>query len=274
MDDLISLAQLLQEFEELSSQLLRWYWWQQVTSPGDNVNSCRNEVAEPSAGVAATRMVSCKFVNACRNEVAQGRWSEAARRWKDLLDHPDSLSFIPDSYEQAHNRFIARLYLEYTHTAISWGLVREPERPVDLLRALAGHPGLPPSQVIDLLDHLCRKPLRQATANVMLPVLVLEHPGEPGALGGRGVVLKLCLDRLAPGDGALYPHPGIAFIFLDAAFVKAMENARQTVARLGLWPVDHDVRWAVSRSDGHRLLALSGPSAGAAFALGIAKLFA
>ncbi len=93
-----------------------------------------------------------------------------------------------------------------------------------------------------------------------------------------GLVAHLILERLGDvGMGAFYPDPAaMSFVSRDATFTAGERNALAYLHNRGLWPADstEDVRWRVVRQDGRPLNYLSGGSAGGAFALALAKLWA
>lgn len=86
-----------------------------------------------------------------------------------------------------------------------------------------------------------------------------------------GVVATLTLEFVANGTGALYPDPALAFVYRDWEFRQAEDWARNYVQRRGLWQKEWDVRWRLERRDRQPISALTGPSMGGAFALGLAK---
>ncbi len=119
----------------------------------------------------------------------------------------------------------------------------------------------------DLMQALLAEPLRKAERNLSLAVLLVDTARNEGA--GATLTLELMLN----GGGEFYPIPELAFM-RDKDFHQAEDNARACVEGAGLWQKDWDVRWRLQRRDGKPLVTLSGPSMGAAFALGLAKLFA
>jgi len=119
----------------------------------------------------------------------------------------------------------------------------------------------------DLIQEFLGEPSRQAERELSLTVLLVD------TVRNEGVVAVLTLELLPEGSGELYSIPQQAFI-RDSDFCQAEDNARTYVAGAGLWQEDRDVRWRLQRRDGKPLANLTGPSLGAAFALGIGKLFA
>lgn len=88
----------------------------------------------------------------------------------------------------------------------------------------------------------------------------------------EGVVASLTLELLPYGSGEFYPVPELAFL-RDDDFRQAEENAR-ALTQASFADHHHDIRWRLQRRDNKPLASLSGPSLGAAFALGIGKLSA
>jgi HEAT repeat protein len=76
------------------------------------------------------------------------------------------------------------------------------------------------------------------------------------------------------GMGTLYPDPELAFVIRDQTFRQAAQYACAYVkGTVHLWPKQWDVRWGIKVQGRERLPAtLMGDSAGAALALGLAKL--
>jgi len=93
----------------------------------------------------------------------------------------------------------------------------------------------------------------------------------------RGVTAELTLEQLAgEGNSALYPDPAaMAFVTREQTFQEAEQNALAHLRAEGVWKDGGpDVRWRLLRKDSRPLTYLEGGSAGGAFALGLAKLFA
>jgi hypothetical protein len=119
----------------------------------------------------------------------------------------------------------------------------------------------------DLTQVLLGESPRPAEQSVSLPVLLVD------TARNEGIVAMLTLELVSGGRGEFYPIPALAFL-RDSDFRQAEENARACVAGIALQQNHHDVRWRLQRRDGKAIVNLSGPSLGAAFALGIGKLFA
>ena len=117
----------------------------------------------------------------------------------------------------------------------------------------------------DLTLALVGKPLRKAERNLSLDVLLVD------TARNEGVGASLLLELISSGQGECYAVPELAFL-RDKDARRAEDNARACVEGIGLWRTEWDVRWQLHRRDGKPLVTLSGPSLGAAFALGLAKL--
>jgi len=141
-----------------------------------------------------------------------------------------------------------------------------PERQKALREAVASLV-VPVGFCSDLIQEFLGELPRQAERELSLTVFLVD------TVRNEGVVAVLTLELLPEGSGGLYPIPEQAFI-RDPDFCQAEDNARTYVAETGLWREDQDVRWRLQRRDGEPLANLSGPSLGAALALGIGKLLA
>ncbi|MEN8131926.1 MAG: hypothetical protein ABFS45_17440 [Pseudomonadota bacterium] len=142
----------------------------------------------------------------------------------------------------------------------------------EVLLPIREETGLPLGFLRDLMyefQHEEPRPAEHQQA-VMLSLVETHADGRQ-----RGVMATLTLARMNTRDGALYPEPRLAFVSRDPDFRDAEEDACRYVRSEGLWPKDCDVRWSIERRDGKSVGArLCGNSAGAAFAVGLAKLFA
>jgi len=118
----------------------------------------------------------------------------------------------------------------------------------------------------DLIREFLAEPLRRAEQELSLTVLLIDTPRNDG------VAAILTLALLPDGSEGLYPVPALAFI-RDPDFCRAAEAACTWVKQVGLWREGYDVCWWLQRRDGRPLSTLTGPSLGAAFALGLGKLF-
>jgi hypothetical protein len=109
--------------------------------------------------------------------------------------------------------------------------------------------------------------VRPSEREERLPALLVDVTED------EGVVAILRLELMPEGTGALFPIPALAFRPTDD-FRQAAENARKYLTGQGHWKESQDVRWRLERQRRQPISALSGPSLGAAFALGMEKLFA
>jgi len=125
----------------------------------------------------------------------------------------------------------------------------------------------PPGFCRDLSLALLGQPLRQAERDLSMTVLLVD------TARNEGVVATLTLELLPSGSGELYPTPALAFL-RDDDFRQAEDNARAYFEQTSFADKHKDVRWRLQRRDHKPLTNLSGPSMGAAFALGIGKLCA
>jgi len=119
----------------------------------------------------------------------------------------------------------------------------------------------------DLTQELLGEPLRKPERDLSLTVLLVD------TARNEGIVATLTLELVPEGSGGFYPVPELAF-GRDPDFRRAEAEARACIEGINLWRKAQDVRWRLQRRDGKPIANLSGPSLGAAFALGIAQLFA
>lgn len=117
----------------------------------------------------------------------------------------------------------------------------------------------------DLMQALLGKPLHQAERDLSLTVLLVDTARD------EGVVATLTLELIPDGSRTIYPVPELAFL-RDNDFRHAENQAGTWSTSILMWRQDQDIRWRLHRQDGKPLTSLTGPSLGAAFALGIAKL--
>lgn len=137
------------------------------------------------------------------------------------------------------------------------------------LSSLPWQPPLSAAWAWDAVAGFAGRPRSVACAERLAVLLVAE---------GRGVSARLTVERLADeGAGTLYPDPAtMAFVRRDRAFCQAEADGVACVRGMGWWAEGPrpDVRWRIARPDGRPLTALEGGSAGGAFALALARLFA
>jgi hypothetical protein len=119
----------------------------------------------------------------------------------------------------------------------------------------------------DLTLALMGEPLCRAQKDVSMSVLLVE------TTRNEGVVATLMLELIPDGKGDFYPVPELSFL-RDPDFRQTEDNARECLQRMELWKREWNVRWRLQRHDDKPVVNLTGPSLGAAFALGLGKLFA
>lgn len=91
----------------------------------------------------------------------------------------------------------------------------------------------------------------------------------------HGVTALLTLELIEKEENspsAVYPVVELAFVYRDEEFRDAEKKAGLVVESLLQSPGPCDVRWQLKRFDGHPIAALTGPSLGLAFAVGMTKL--
>src|SRR5262245_35024430 len=118
----------------------------------------------------------------------------------------------------------------------------------------------------DLTLRLLGEPLCRAEKDLSLSVLLVD------TARNEGIVATLLLELIPDGKGDFYPVPELSFL-RDPDFRQTEDYARECLHRMGLWKKERDVRWQLQRRDDKPIVNLTGPSLGAAFALGLGKLF-
>jgi len=206
--------------------------------------------------------------------LAQGGWLRACR---DAVRKDDRATLeawltTDDIAKQAILQFHGAAAAQMVHTHLLCGLAACQARelaPRERLKALpeVASPAASLGFCHDLMRELLGEPPRQAERDLSLTVLLVD------TVRNEGVVATLTLELIPDGSRELYPVPALAFL-RDVDFRRAEANARGCLAETGLWQKGWDVRWQLQRRDGKPLFNLTGPSLGAAFALGIGKLCA
>ncbi len=193
--------------------------------------------------------------------LARGGWLQACRDAVRRHDHPALQAWldIDDATRQLILEFNGETTAQMARLHLRCGLIA------------CGRfdPNVAPDEsgfCKDLMLTLSDLPLRHQERDLTLTVLLVDTARNEGA------VASLTLALLPHGAGEFYPQPELAFL-RDATFQESEVNACRAVKTLGLWPPAHDVRWSLQRRDGKPVTTLSGPSLGAAFALGLGKLF-
>lgn len=122
-----------------------------------------------------------------------------------------------------------------------------------------------------------RRPLRSKELVTLFVDRRREKIGEKNVeYTEEGATAKLTLELLPDGRGRVFPDPEkLLFVRQDRSFREAIESALMCAQELlGSTLAGYDVRWSLTRHDPLPLTELSGGSAGAAFALGLAALMA
>ena len=221
-------------------------WWGGITGPG------------------------CVLRAACRRQIENGD-AQAVEWWLGWLQAETSLCFIWEAELRSHQKRMAFGHLKCAQGALECSTGTHECLGSEMLPGLVNATGLPRGLIVDLVASLMPEgQMRAAKDQCSLYVPMIDS--ETGA----GSLMSLVIERLDGGSGILYVHPGLAFIYRDVAFRGAESSARAAVAHLGLWPKasQEDVRWALRSSGARPVSKFAGPSAGGAFALGLAKLMA
>ncbi len=194
--------------------------------------------------------------------LARGGWFLACRTAVQQQDRATITTWLDDTQATPHAilQFNGPQAAQMVHTHLTCSLAA--------CDANVPPPVLTPSGLCrDLSLALTGQPLRQAERDLSMTVLLVD------TARNEGVVATLTLELLPSGSGEFYPAPELAFL-RDEDFRQAEDNARAALAQTGFADHHHDVRWRLQRRDNKPLTSLSGPSLGAAFALGIGKLCA
>lgn len=192
--------------------------------------------------------------------LARGGWLQACRTAVQQHDRVTLMDWLDETHpiQQEIIQFSGPHAAQtvYTHLACSLATC-EDNAPTLVLT--------PPGFCRDLSLALLGQPLRQAERDLAMTVLLVDMARN------EGVVATLTLEMLPDGSGELYPTPAFAFL-RDDDFRQAEDNARAYLEQTSFADTHKDVRWRLQRRDNKPLTSLSGPSLGAAFALGIGKL--
>jgi energy-coupling factor transporter ATP-binding protein EcfA2 len=129
------------------------------------------------------------------------------------------------------------------------------------IKNLADSTGIPTGFASDIALHLTSSRPRPGRQDIKITCLLID-PDD------NSVSVSLKLELVTNGSGAIYPVPELA-LCRDQAF---MAQETLALAAISSLPADCDIRWSVTRLDGEEIASLSGPSMGAAFALGIKAL--
>ncbi|MGE4093645.1 MAG: SUMF1/EgtB/PvdO family nonheme iron enzyme [Candidatus Binatia bacterium] len=156
-------------------------------------------------------------------------------------------------------------------------IVEETQQPLPLLQDLTWE--LFPAQYRP--QELQGKP-RSVARQLLIAVLLIEQRRRASNEEGKGVVATLTLSLSTPPPeeaqanrrGVLYPSTELALVSRNDEFSEAEHAAGEYLESMGLWTTGLDVHWQLERRDGKPINSLTGPSMGAAFALGMARLLA
>jgi hypothetical protein len=242
----MTFAEIEQEWSICSTRQLRRFLWEKLTGINTRgwFQACRN----------AVQAVDCTTLLAWRNEDDTTK--------QDVIQLGSRFGF-----EEA--ACMVRAHLHCALTAVEHQQWTSGTVPSDVLQAIADKLQTPPpigflrDLTAELLDAPPRQPVREPLS---LTALLVDTALD------KGIVANLTLELMPDGNKNLYPTPALAFVVRDKDFSQAEENARTCVQREGLWQEGWDVRWRLERRDQTPITALTGNSAGLAFALGLAKL--
>ena len=225
--------------------------------PSCRTREARRDLWEPFTEPAGL------WLSACRDIVRQ-KDTYTLARWLDPGDPTpqDILNF------DANRRAALQAHLRCAHVALTCA----PNAPLDefdaRLRPIADETHLAPRLLRDLTWTLLPNgPTLAPEHATELYVLLIEEGRDTGVVG------LLSLHLMSQGAGRLYPHHDLALVLRNEVFRQAEADARAYVDSQGLWARDKDVRWRLTRPfDNRPIRRLTGPSMGAAFALGLSKL--
>jgi hypothetical protein len=210
-------------------------------------------------------------------------WFQACHAWLHGSASPDNQE-IEELLGQidAFRRRVAKTHIELTRKMLDAWTSHEPAQ--DDLAEFASAFGLRVPLVLDLVKEL-RTPqnelklsqgilcgtLAKSAGSQIIPLLFVGS--------GSGVVADLVLGLLDKDEGSrndetfLYPSPSMMFVERKEDFERAAETGFAFARRLMGSAGGADIRWRLALR-GSSLHSLEGPSAGGAFALGVARLLA
>jgi WD40 repeat protein len=238
-----------------------------------------------------------EFVSFLRAPETRG-WFRACHAWLNggpSPNHPEIAEILP--YLGAHGRRIAEIHLDLTsllrghwtaHAPMESelaGFASDHDLPNPLVRDLVDELRTPADKIRSVGGILCGNLVKPERSQVVTLLFVHE---ESGGRPERGVVADLVLESLRRSgfteitdetgpslDTCLYSAPALMFIERRDDFQHsidiALSCARNLVAPLS---GAGEIRWRFRERLHPVNLPLAGPSAGGAFALGIAKLLA
>lgn len=203
---------------------------------------------DPRLKLQPQQQAALQAVLACAQIAALDRYN--CRRLEALLRLIDPDARLPDAFQQQLEHVPDDKWAQALHAALQYAAWPLP------LCAAWGWDAINRFWKID----------RQVEQRQHITLLLVDGKNQ-------GVAADLALELLSKGAGELYPDPGgMWYPAQRPAFQQALEKACALVRGRGLWPDRQDVRWSVARQDGGPLDVLDGGSAGAAFALALAKL--
>jgi len=227
---------------------------------------------------------------ACLKAPQKRLWFDACRAWVKGCPSPDDFPEIKSRrkiFGDAYDLSIAEAHIECACLALNPAFLAEDGKQVlteELKKIVAESAETAKATVkIGFLRDLVQEFLseaediqpRKAQRYESITALLVEEKQIRNDKVKDGVIVTLTLDLMPDGNGELYPHTSLAFVARDDLFRSAEANARDYVKTFGFWGEGHDVRWNIARRDDEPLpLEVVGNSAGAAFAMGMAKLLA
>ncbi|MFQ5643574.1 MAG: NACHT domain-containing protein [Thiogranum sp.] len=229
------LGEIRDKWENCRSAPQRQRLWRELTRPeGIWLRACQEAVA------------------ACREQPATGR--AAFLHWLDHDATGSAVRYCEYNYSRRLQSAILRAFFQLGLRVCERG-GSLPDREIP---ALAKTAGVPAGFLCDIGRYLCKQAMRKAGRSVELTALLVNRDDD-------GVPARLTLELVRNGEGTVYPAPELS-LCRDRAFL-ASEN---TVTELFSGQLNGaDIRWSLQRLDGKPLGHLTGPSMGAAFALGL-----
>ena len=251
------------------------FWKDRCADPRERgfFDACKNELAASSARTLDEWLYFAFLAAGNRSRAAEVK----ASLGDDWNPHGNPLAeVVPDILRKAGDSVspVVLAHLLCARALYDAGDAEMSDGPLDRSpKPIARETGVPINLVRDIQADLCGMLVRPAGGPLLLNLLLVHRTRETPK--PRGVVAELDLEIVPGGAGCLYPTTEICLLRMDEDFIEAKENARRFVAnKLGLWEGGCDVRWQIKLPGGRSLPpALEGGSAGAAFAIGLAKLF-
>jgi len=203
---------------------------------------------DPRLKLQPQQQAALQAVLTCAQVAALDRYN--CKRLGALLCRIDPAAELPDAFQQQLERVPAGQWAQALHAALQY---------------VAWPPPLCAAWGWDAINRFWKND-RRVEHRQHITLLLVDGRNQ-------GVAADLVLELLAKGSGEFYPDPGSMWYPVQRpAFQQALDKACELVRGRDLWPAQQDVRWNVARQDGGPLDVLDGGSAGAAFALALAKL--